>query len=232
MDKVSYLKGLLAGLEVNPESREGKVFYAVCEALEESAKYTEELENRVAELEELCNILDEDLGFVEEMLEDNDFNCTNCGNQTLQYDYISEVKDESSDDDTGESVEIAEDKSDDNDMDESVAIVEDESSNDDTDSPVEIAEVTKEMEEQENLVKPETGIENSGISESIENNIEEFLEDGEEEYETVCPTCGHCILLSEQMLEEGETVCPNCGEELEFDFDEEEIEKLAPADEE
>ena len=52
----------------------------------------------------------------------------------------------------------------------------------------------------------------------------------EEEYETICPTCGKTILLTEQMLEEGETVCPNCGEELEFDFDEEELESLSPSD--
>ena len=52
---------------------------------------------------------------------------------------------------------------------------------------------------------------------------------GDEQYETVCPTCGKCILLDETTLEEGETVCPNCGEELEFDFDEREIAELAPA---
>ena len=37
------------------------------------------------------------------------------------------------------------------------------------------------------------------------------------------------ILLDERMLEEGETVCPNCGEELEFDFDEDELESLTPS---
>lgn len=194
MNKVSYLKGLLDGFEINPESREGKIFNAICEALEESAKYTEELENRVAELEELCNILDEDLGIVEEMIEDNSFSCTNCGSQTLQYNYT---------DDEIEAVEEVEEK------------------------PVE-DETTAETEEQENPAETKT--------EDIENNnaedTEEFLEDGEEEYETICPTCGHCILLDEHMLEEGETICPNCGEELEFDFDAEEIEKLAPADEE
>ena len=53
-----------------------------------------------------------------------------------------------------------------------------------------------------------------------------YDEEDDEQYETVCPTCGKCILLDERTLEEGETVCPNCGEELEFDFDEREIEAL------
>lgn len=178
MNKISYLKGLLAGLEVNPESREGKIFYAVCEALEETAKYTEELESRVAELEELCDILDEDLGLVEEMLEDNACSCTSCGSQVLQYDYSEKADTKNND-----------------------------------------------AEKQESHAETD-------MMEISENSTEDFLEDGEEEYETICPTCGKCILLNEQMLEEGETVCPNCGEELEFDFDEEEIERLAPAEEE
>ncbi|MDE5737051.1 MAG: hypothetical protein K2H93_01650, partial [Oscillospiraceae bacterium] len=110
MNKVSYLKGLLDGLDVNPESREGKIFYAVCEALEESAKYTEELENRVAELEELCDILDEDLGLVEEMLEDDNFSCKNCSGLTVaEENFVAESEAVSLDDkDKSESEEIKE----------------------------------------------------------------------------------------------------------------------------
>ena len=222
MNKVSYLKGLLAGLDVNPESREGKIFYAVCEALEESAKYTEELENRVAELEELCDILDQDLGLVEEMLEDDNFSCKNCGSLTVAEDFIAESPD--------------------------VAV----SPDDEVKSESEEVKQINTTEEQENSVEKtekmeatvteNEDIKNNQAIETVENNSnnmiddteteENFLMDGEEEYETVCPTCGHYILLDERMLEEGETVCPNCGEELEFDFDAEEIEKFAPADEE
>ena len=42
-------------------------------------KYTEELEDRVAELEELCDILDEDLGDMEELLLDDDDDDDECG---------------------------------------------------------------------------------------------------------------------------------------------------------
>lgn len=137
MDKIAYLKGLLDGQEVDKSTKEGKAFYAVCDALEELLGYTRELEDRVAELEELCDILDEDLGEMEDLLVDDE-------------DGFSEYAGE--DDDFGD-----------------------------------------------------------------------------EQYETICPTCGKCILLDETTLEEGETVCPNCGEELEFDFDEREIEALAPS---
>ena len=136
MDKIAYLKGLLDGQEVDKSTKEGKAFYAVCDALEELLKYTQELEDRVTELEELCDILDEDLGEMEDLLVDDDD------------DY----------------------------------------------------------------------------------ELDELDDDfGDEQYETVCPTCGKCILLDEATLEEGETVCPNCGEELEFDFDEREIAELAPS---
>ena len=146
MDRIAYLKGLLDGQEIDKTSKEGKVLFAICDALDEMVKYTEELEDRVAELEELCDILDEDLGDMEELLLDDD--------------------DDDDDDYCGSCDGCAD----------------------------------------------------------FEDFGDDF--DDDEQYETVCPTCGKCILLDEKTLEEGETVCPNCGEELEFDFDEREIEAL------
>ncbi len=72
MDSIAYLKGLLAGLDIDKNSKEGKVLYAVCDAFDELVKRNEELTDRVAELEELCDILDEDLGEIEEILMDED----------------------------------------------------------------------------------------------------------------------------------------------------------------
>ncbi len=146
MDKISYLKGLLAGLDVDAASKEGKVYYAICEAMEEMLKYTQELEDRVAELEELCDILDEDLGDLEDLLYDDE--------------------DEDDEDDCG------------------------------------------------------CGCCTSGC-----------IDDEEEQYTAICTTCGKCIILDEQTLEEGETTCPNCGEELDFNFDELEIEAIEAAPE-
>ncbi|MBE6848444.1 MAG: hypothetical protein E7502_00845 [Ruminococcus sp.] len=144
MDKISYLKGLLAGLDIDAASKEGKVFYALCDALDEMRAYTEELEDRIMELEELCDILDEDLGDVEELLLDDEDDCDGC-----------------------------------------------------------------------DLCSADAALDD---------------EDFEEQYETICPTCGNCIVLDEGTLEEGETTCPNCGEELEFDFDELDLEELDSLD--
>ncbi len=47
--------------------------------------------------------------------------------------------------------------------------------------------------------------------------------DEEMTYEVVCPTCGTTIGLSEDSLNDGGIECPNCGEELEFDYDEDEL---------
>ncbi|MBE6851094.1 MAG: hypothetical protein E7504_05085 [Ruminococcus sp.] len=136
MDKISYLKGLLAGLDFDPASKESKVFAAICDALDDMKQYTEELEDRIMELEELCDILDEDLGDIEEVLYEDDCDC-DCDDCCCSCD------------------------------------------------------------------------------------------DDDEQYETICPTCGECIVLDEFTLEEGETTCPNCGEELEFDFDDLDLDELA-----
>ncbi len=175
MEKLAYLKGLMKGLGVHPESREGQLFYAVCEALEESEAYTKKLENRIEELEELCSILDEDLGALEDLVEDDEVGCGACPSSEtkIKYYYPEKTKNQAEEPETVPAVAYSEEEEDPGDGD--------------------------------------------------------LLD--EEEYETVCPTCGKVILLDEHMLEEGETVCPNCGEELEFDFDEEEIENLAPSDE-
>ena len=143
MDKIAFLKGLLAGQDTDSASKEGKVYYAICEALEELLTYTQELEDRVAELEELCDILDEDLGDLE--------------------DFLCDEMDEDDDEDDCSSCFCT-----------------------------------------------------SGCMD----------DDDEEQYTAICPTCGKCIILDEETLEEGETVCPGCGEELDFNFDELEIETL------
>ena len=181
MDKISYLKGLMEGLGVHPESREGKLFGAVCDALEESAEYAKKLENRISELEELCSILDEDLSVIEELVDNEEGGCSACPSSDTKIKYYYPEKEQKK-----------------------------------TEAPD--TDTVSDDGEEENLV-PDFSAEDDADG--------DFLD--EEEYETICPTCGKVILLDERMLEEGETICPNCGEELEFDFDEEEIESLTPS---
>lgn len=186
MDKIAYMEGLMKGLGVHPESREGQLFGAVCDALKESAEYIKKLESRVAELEELCSILDEDLGVLEELVDNEEVGCGACPSSETKIKYYYPEK-------------------------------ETETKPKEEKKPSAVETVVPVPEEIPDEVIVDSDDETDG-----------FLD--EEEYETICPTCGKVILLDERMLEEGETVCPNCGEELEFDFDEEEIENLAPSD--
>ena len=71
-EKVSYLKGLMEGLSIDENSPEGKIFAAMFDLLDDMALTVTELEGSVTEMEELVDIIDEDLGAVEEELFDDD----------------------------------------------------------------------------------------------------------------------------------------------------------------
>ena len=139
-EKVSYLKGLMDGLEINDSTKEGKVLLQMASILDEIADSVEGIQDEVNEITELVDIIDQDLGDVEDALcedgdDDCDCNCDDC------------------DDDDDDDFDI----------------------------------------------------------------------DDDELYEVTCPSCGDTICLNEQMLEEGSMECPNCGENLEFDFDLDEL---------
>ncbi|MDP4153444.1 MAG: hypothetical protein Q8865_08435 [Bacillota bacterium] len=65
-EKVSYLKGLMEGLGIDPNSKEGKLFAAITDVLGDAAASIEDLDDEVAALNELVDEVDEDLGNVEE----------------------------------------------------------------------------------------------------------------------------------------------------------------------
>ena len=63
-----------------------------------------------------------------------------------------------------------------------------------------------------------------------EEDYEEGFDFGDEEttvYEVKC-ACGEIIDFDEETLEKGSILCPNCGENLEFTFDDEEVEDDDP----
>ena len=80
-EKMSYLQGLLEGLEIDKSTKEGKALVQMAEVMSEMVMYVEDLQSQVDELTELCDILDQDLGAVEDDLyEDEDFECGgDCG---------------------------------------------------------------------------------------------------------------------------------------------------------
>lgn len=76
-EKMSYLQGLLAGLELDTTTKEGKAITKMAEVMSELVLYVDDLQSQVDELTELCDILDQDLGAVEDdFYDDDDFECS------------------------------------------------------------------------------------------------------------------------------------------------------------
>lgn len=74
--RVSYLKGLMEGLKIDPESDEGKVFYAIADTLEDMSESVALIDDRLSELDDYVDLLNEDLSEVERELfgvADDDF---------------------------------------------------------------------------------------------------------------------------------------------------------------
>lgn len=65
-DKVSYLMGLMDGLEINDSTKEGKMLIQIVDVLNEISQAVELISTEVNEVVELVDILDEDLGELEE----------------------------------------------------------------------------------------------------------------------------------------------------------------------
>lgn len=66
MESVSYLKGLAEGLDIDCNSKEGKMISAIIDVLDEMAQSINDVEEICDELDELVDIIDEDLGTLEE----------------------------------------------------------------------------------------------------------------------------------------------------------------------
>ena len=73
-EKMSYLKGLIDGLEIDTSTKEGKVLVQMSEVMSELVLYVDDLQSQVDEITELCDILDEYLGQVE----DDFYDCDEC----------------------------------------------------------------------------------------------------------------------------------------------------------
>ncbi len=85
-EKMSYLQGLLDGLEIDTSTKEGKLLVQVTEVMSEMVGCIDDLQSQVDELTELCDILDEDLGSLEEEIYDDDCDC--CGDDDYdEYDF-------------------------------------------------------------------------------------------------------------------------------------------------
>lgn len=77
-EKIAYLQGLAAGLELDTNSKEGKLFAAMLDVLEGVSQEIEELIVNQEELEEYIEAIDEDLGEVEAEIYGDEDDCCDC----------------------------------------------------------------------------------------------------------------------------------------------------------
>lgn len=69
-EKVAYLRGLLEGLEIDLDSKEGKLYSAIIEVLDELASDVTDMQENQNYLEEKTDEIDHDLGELEEFVFD------------------------------------------------------------------------------------------------------------------------------------------------------------------
>ena len=71
--RVAYLQGLAEGYELKEGSKKERILLGVLDVLADIAADTESLKDRMGEMEDYLECLDEDLAEVEEFLFDDDF---------------------------------------------------------------------------------------------------------------------------------------------------------------
>lgn len=72
-EKVAYLKGLAEGLELDKNSKEGKIFEAMFDIIEDLALTVTDIDEDLSACEDLVDAIDEDLEELEEYIFEEDF---------------------------------------------------------------------------------------------------------------------------------------------------------------
>lgn len=72
-DKMAYLRGMVDGMELDlTSSKEGKVLGKILDVMQEMTAYIVDLQTQVDELTDTCDLLDQDLGDLEDIVFDED----------------------------------------------------------------------------------------------------------------------------------------------------------------
>ncbi len=92
ISKVSYLSGLVDGLEINTTTKEGKVLTEIVNVLKAMAEEVDEISGSQKDMEDYIDAMDEDLSSLQDDVYDNDYElfedegnnfiqlkCSNCG---------------------------------------------------------------------------------------------------------------------------------------------------------
>lgn len=78
-EKISYIKGLTDGLELDTSTKEGKVLAAIIDLLGDITEEICEIEDGLDEITEQLDAVDEDLSTVEDIVfEDDECDCDEC----------------------------------------------------------------------------------------------------------------------------------------------------------
>ena len=72
-EKVAYLKGLAAGLDLDKDTKEAKIFEAMFDILEDMALTVTDIDEDLSAVEDLVDAIDEDLDELEEYIFEDDF---------------------------------------------------------------------------------------------------------------------------------------------------------------
>lgn len=83
--RVAYLQGLSAGLELNAESKEGKLIKGIIEVLDDFADSVGSLEEAQEQMEDYLDSIDEDLYHLEDEIYEGD-GLDACGSEYLEVD--------------------------------------------------------------------------------------------------------------------------------------------------
>ncbi len=84
-ERVAYLKGLMNGLDIDVTSKEGKLFTGILEVLDEMALSIVDVEEAYDELQEVVDVIDQDLGELEnDFYDDDDCDCGCCDEEEYE----------------------------------------------------------------------------------------------------------------------------------------------------
>ena len=116
VEKAAYLKGLAEGLGVTPDSKDGKLWFALTDLLSDMAHEIEDLQSSNMDFAEALDEISEDLTYLEELTCDLDMpedfedecdgDCGSCGCDCGDYDDDDDEDDDDDDDDDEDDEEI------------------------------------------------------------------------------------------------------------------------------
>ena len=96
-ERAAYIKGLAEGMELDQNSKEGKVIAALIELVSDMADEIAEMDERIDTVHAYCEELDEDLGGVEEILLEDKCDCCDCEDDEFECDGNCDCCDEDCD---------------------------------------------------------------------------------------------------------------------------------------